>query len=273
MRLTRLTIILPLSLILMMAVPFKAGAAALSINGCPSVYPLAFNLSVACVNGGGPHADVKPMVTSLAINGVQNGKIDIGMISRPLTAQEKATGLREVLLASEGLTLFVNRKNPVEGITKDEVSRIMRGEIRRWSALTSPGGADAPIAVVHHRSECGVTMAAKMRFLGDMKAKLVEGKEAMACPKVVAEVMNDPESIGYGPGAMTRGIGTIRVLKVDGVDPDREGIASGKYPYSFGLRLIHRQNPSPEVASFLKFINSEEGKRVIAEEGYELPDK
>ncbi len=146
------------------------------------------------------------------------------MSSRPLTDEEKATGMREVLLASEGLA-------------KNEVSRILRGEIRDWSDLSSADGASGPIAVIHHRPECGVSVTARMRFLGDMKAEMVKGEEVLTCHKVVSR-----------------------------------GIGSGKYPYSFALRLVHRLEPSDSAAMFLDFVKSEEGRRVITEEGYILPD-
>ncbi len=247
--------------------------AQLSIDGCPSVYPLVFKLSLAYMNKGGPETKVGSMLTDLAIKAVQEGTTNIGMSSRPLTDEEKATGMRELLLASEGLTLFVNKDNPVKELTKHEVSRIFRGEIQDWSDLSSADGATGPIVVIHHRPECGVSVTARMRFLGDMKAEMVKGEEVVTCHKVVSRVMDTLGGLGYGARSMTLGKPPIRVLKVDGVESDPEAIGSGKYPYSFELRLVHRLEPSKSAAMFLDFVKSDEGRRVIAEEGYILPEK
>ena len=61
----------------------------------------------------------------------------------------------------------------------------------------------------------------------------------------------------------------VKILKINGVFPEVETIGSGIYPLSssfFAVTLI--DNNKPNVAKFLEWIISEQGRCLVEETGY-----
>ena len=53
--------------------------------------------------------------------------------------------MTQVPVAWDALAVIVNKTNPVQNISLDDLRRVYRGEIRNWSQL---GGADAPVELL-----------------------------------------------------------------------------------------------------------------------------
>ena len=58
-----------------------------------------------------------PTGSGTGIQAVQEGRCDIGLSSRALKDEEKASGLQETVLAYDGIAMIVNPANPVEDLT------------------------------------------------------------------------------------------------------------------------------------------------------------
>ena len=59
----------------------------------------------------------------------------------------------------------------------------------------------------------------------------------------------------------------VKIIGVDGIQPSPENLADGEYPLYRPLYLTIPQDPEPEVKEFMEFALSEEGQRIIAEQG------
>lgn len=68
------------------------------------------------------------------IKDVTSGKVDIGMSSRALTAEEQNT-LTGTVFARDGIAVIVNRDNAVSDLTAAQITSIFKGEIRNWSEV------------------------------------------------------------------------------------------------------------------------------------------
>jgi len=84
-----------------------------------------------------------------------NGSADIGGLSRRITEEEKKQEIYHQIIGYDALTVFVHVDNPLDGITRTQLSGIFTGAITNWSEL---GGADVPIEPVtelldQHRSQ------------------------------------------------------------------------------------------------------------------------
>lgn len=86
--------------------------------------------------------------SSTAFADIQTGTSDIGLSSRKIKPDEvqnlkkfgDMTSLAsEHILALDGIAVIVNRKNPVDALTKQQIAEIFSGEITNWSQLLSPG--------------------------------------------------------------------------------------------------------------------------------------
>ena len=76
--------------------------------------------------------------TSDSTTGMQNtidGICDIGMASRELKDTEIDGGLTATVIAKDGIAIIVNKNNPTEDLTKDQVNSIFRGEVTTWDEV------------------------------------------------------------------------------------------------------------------------------------------
>ena len=82
-----------------------------------------------------PNAKIE-LQTSDSTTGVTNainGTCDIGMASRALKDSEKAKGVQEITIAIDGIAVIVNKANPVENMTKEQVEAIFTGKVSKWA--------------------------------------------------------------------------------------------------------------------------------------------
>jgi phosphate transport system substrate-binding protein len=56
-------------------------------------------------------------------------------------------------------------------------------------------------------------------------------------------------------------------LRVNGVVPSVETLASGQYPYMKTLYFVIGPEPSPSAQAFLKFVESKEGRALLRQYG------
>lgn len=71
--------------------------------------------------------------SSAGIQAVVEGTAQLGMSSRDLKEEEKV--LEEHVLAMDGIAVIVNKENPIESLTMDQVQKIFTGEITGWDEL------------------------------------------------------------------------------------------------------------------------------------------
>ncbi|MNI53578.1 hypothetical protein D3C73_1084230 [compost metagenome] len=60
----------------------------------------------------------------------------------------------------------------------------------------------------------------------------------------------------------------IKLLAIDGVEPDTGSIKSGAYPYTVSFYAVTAGNKSPNTQPFLDWILSQEGQELVAQTGY-----
>lgn len=106
-----------------------------TIQGSTSVAPLMEKIMEA-------YKAVQPDVTveiqangsSAGVKAAMEGQADIGMASRELKDEEKAKVTGEAI-AQDGIAVIINKENPAEDITIDQLKGIYTGEIANWSDI------------------------------------------------------------------------------------------------------------------------------------------
>ena len=93
-----------------------------------------------------------PTGSGSGIKAVQEGRCDIGLSSRALKAEEKEAGLKETVLAYDGIAIIVNPENPVSDLTLEQIAEIYTGRITNWKDL---GGNDAEIVLIGREAGSG----------------------------------------------------------------------------------------------------------------------
>lgn len=108
----------------------------ITVAGSSSVSPVMEKL-IEAYKGLYPDADIE-LNTSDSTTGVTNtieGVCDIGMASRALKDDELSQGVTGTVIATDGIAVVVNLKNPIDNLTTEQVQGIYMGEITDWSEI------------------------------------------------------------------------------------------------------------------------------------------
>jgi len=106
------------------------------VAGSSSVTPLMEKLKEAYLKLN-PNAEIEIQQSdsSTGINSVISGTCDIGMASRELRESELEKGAKPMVIALDGIAVIVNRENPVDSLTTDQIKAIYTGETVRWDEI------------------------------------------------------------------------------------------------------------------------------------------
>jgi len=215
----------------------------------------------------------------------QFGPMSRGMKSKEIDEFEKAFGYKptEVPTSIDALAVFVNKDNPIECLTIDQVDAIFSKnrtcgaaeDIATWGQLGLTGDwANVPISMYGRNSASGTYGYFKKKALckGDYKNSV---KEQPGSASVVQGITEDKGAIGYsGIGYITSGVKAIQLGKEEGqcAEPNLENIISKKYPLGRYLYLYVNKKPNEDLDplrfEFLKYVLSNEGQQVVVKDGY-----
>ena len=188
-----------------------------------------------------------PTGSGTGITAVSEGRCDIGLSSRALKDEEKASGLTETVVALDGIAIIVNPNNPVSDITVETVAKIYKGEITNWKDL---GGDDAEIAVIGREAGSGTRDG--FESVTGTKDACKYRQELTSTGDVITTVANNPNAIGYASLAAVKD--TVKALSVEGVAPSEETVKDG-------TKL------SDTAQKFFDFATSSEASDIISKAG------
>ena len=203
-----------------------------------------------------------PTGSGSGIKAVQEGRCDIGLSSRALKDEEKASGLTETILAYDGIAVIVNPENTVEDLTLEQIAAIYTGEITNWSEL---GGADAEIVVIGR--EAGSGTRGGFEELLEVVDACQYRQELSSTGDVITTVAQNPGAIGYASLASVKD--TVKALKVAGVTPSEETVKDGTYAIQRPFVLATREGVQLNDAAqaFFDYITSADANEVISAAG------
>ena len=106
------------------------------VAGSSSVTPVMEKLQEAYqkVNSG-DEIEIQESDSTTGMTAAMDGTCDIGMASRELKDTEINGGLTATVIAKDGIAIIVNKNNPTEDLTKDQVNSIFRGEVTTWDEV------------------------------------------------------------------------------------------------------------------------------------------
>lgn len=206
---------------------------------------------------------------------LQNQQTELCNASRKIKAAEiaaciKAFGKRptEYKVALDGLSVYVSGDNPVKELTVDQLAEIFTGKITNWKAV---GGNDAPITVYSRENSSGTYEFFKEHVLKGRdfaaSAQTMPGTAA-----VLQAVAKDKGGIGYGGAAYGAGAKHVPIKKDDAspaIEPTEANVVNNTYPiWRYLYIYVNPALDKGEIASYLGWIRSEEGQKVVKEVGY-----
>lgn len=104
------------------------------VGGSSSVSPVMEKL-VEAYQAINTNADIEIQTTdsTTGVSATQEGNYNIGMASRELKDTE--TGVTATTIAQDGIAVIVNKANPTEELTSEQVLNVYTGEITAWDEL------------------------------------------------------------------------------------------------------------------------------------------
>jgi phosphate transport system substrate-binding protein len=106
------------------------------VAGSSSVTPLMEKLREAYIKKyPGVDIEIQQSDSSTGMNSTIDGICDIGMASRELKQSELDKGITGIVIATDGIAVIVNKENPLEGLSREQVKAIFSGSVTDWSSL------------------------------------------------------------------------------------------------------------------------------------------
>lgn len=203
-----------------------------------------------------------PTGSGTGIQAVQEGRCDIGLSSRALKDEEKASGLQETVLAYDGIAMIVNPANPVEDLTLEQIADIYTGKITNWSEL---GGSDSEIVLIGR--EAGSGTRSGFEEIVEVKDLCQYRQELSSTGDVIATVAQNPGTIGYASLASIKD--TVKAVKVGGVTPSEETVKDGTYAIQRPFVLVTKEGVtlSETAQAFFNYAVSKDANAVVIAAG------
>lgn len=213
-------------------------------------------------NNAGISFTYNPTGSGSGITAVSEGRCDIGLSSRKLKDEEKASGLTETALAYDGIALVVNPANGVDDLSLDEVSKIYTGEITNWSEL---GGDDLEIVLIGREAGSGTRDGFESVTGTEDKCKYRQ--ELTSTGDVITTVAGNENAIGYASLASVKD--TVKAVSVNGVYPTEDTIRNGSYAVQRPFVLVTKTDKqlSDTAKKFFDYALSEEAESIIYSAG------
>ncbi|MEY4718435.1 MAG: phosphate transporter substrate-binding protein PstS family protein [Pseudomonadota bacterium] len=235
--------------------------------------------------------------SSTAPPALTEGTANLGPMSRKMKDNEiddfeSAHGYKPTAIpvAIDALAVFVNKDNPVKGLSIAQVDAIMSStrkcghasDITTWGEAGLTGGwANKPIQLYGRNSVSGTYGFFKDEALckGDFKNNV---NEQPGSASVVQAVTTSNNGIGYsGIGYSTSGVKAVPLALKEGgayIEASAENATSGAYPLSRFLYVYVNKKPNEPLAplekEFIKMVLSKTGQQVVIKDGYiPLPAK
>ena len=203
-----------------------------------------------------------PTGSGSGIQAVSEGRCDIGLSSRALKDDEKASGLVETVVALDGIAIVVNPENPVSDLDIDTIAKIYTGEITNWKDV---GGNDAEIVLIGREAGSGTRDG--FESITDTKDACQYRQELTSTGDVINTVSQNPDAIGY---ASLSAVGdSVKALTVGSVEAAEATVKDGSYVVQRPFVLVTKEGTklSPAAQAFFDYALSADAASIIAAAG------
>ena len=238
--------------------------ATVSISGSTSVGPLAEKLAEKFKdNNEKINIEVNQIGSSAGITNATSGVSEIGMSSRDLKEEEKANGLKETIIAYDGIVVVTHPSNKVKDLTLEQVKQIFTGEVTNWSQL---GGEDMEIVVVSREDGSG-SRDAFQEIVGYSSGELIRNAIiASGNGNIKTTVATNKHAVGFISFEYIDD--SISTLQIDGVEATAENVLQQKYSLSRPFLFVHKEeNLTDAGLQFIDYILSSDGQTIVSGAG------
>jgi phosphate transport system substrate-binding protein len=190
------------------------------------------------------------------------------------TARARGVSPKEFTVAHDGVALIVNKNNPVDKLTIQDLHDIFTGKATNWKQF---GGKDQHIVTLSREVSSGTHMYFKEEVIQLGKSGSPEefSRDTLlltSSQAIVEEVAGNETAIGYlGMGYLSDRTKTLHIAKDKDsafYSPDIEHVLKKTYPLSRPLFMYTNGEPQGAVRTFIDFTLSPKGQQQFAETGF-----
>lgn len=227
------------------------------------------------VSGGGSGTGIAALI---------NGTVDIANSSRAIKGEEReeakkntAKDVKEFIVGMDALAVFIHPKNPLVGMTLEEVACIYGhgGKCIYWHDVRGtqvPGCKDNKIIRVSRQSNSGTYQYFREAVLGKKRDLKLGSMDLNGSRESIDLVENTPCAIGYsGMGYLNPRVKALCISKVETapcIHPTMQTAIDKTYPIARELYMYTSGIPSSEVQAYLDWTQSDRAHEITIKAGY-----
>lgn len=204
------------------------------------------------IQGGGSFAGLVAL---------DNGGIDLAMMSRDLNFDEFNLDLHSNLIGIEGIAIVVHPSMNIKSISLEQLDGIFDGSINNWNAL---GGPNKRIHF-YNRNEGSSTRA----FVEDVVLRgskfARDAKLSDSAIDVLNLIAQDPYGIGYLTNKNLSD--KVKAVAINGFEINDKTLLLKLYPLSRDMFLVNKKSANQATRDFVRFSLSAAGQDVFAKHG------
>ena len=236
---------------------------AVATDGSTSMEKVIGALGESFMNANkGISVTYNPTGSGSGIQAVSEGRCDIGLSSRALKDDEKSSGLKETIVALDGIAIIVSPEDPVSDLDVDTIAKIYTGEITNWKDV---GGSDAEIVLIGREAGSGTRDG--FESITGTKDACQYRQELTSTGDVITTVSQNPDAIGYASLAAVSD--KVKTLTVGGVTPTEDTVKDGSYVIQRPFVLVTKDGAqlSPAAQLFFDYATSADAADIISKAG------
>lgn len=172
----------------------------------------------------------------------------------------------------EAFVFFVNKENPINNLSSEQIRGIYSGKIKDWKEIGAPESEEI-IAFQRNKGSGSQTMLEKI-MAGTPIAPPIEERVSDGMGTILtqtAEYRNKNSAIGFSFRFYTLEMmhnDKLKLLSIDGIAPTKENIVNGTYPFIADFYMISAQPRSENTKKIVEFMFSPAGQEIIEKTGY-----
>ena len=192
-----------------------------------------------------------------------------GFVCCPISKQElDKKKIKIYPLAKEPILILVNKNNPIEDLSIDQVRDIFRGRITNWKDV---GGWNKPIAVVtrlHCKSRPGHWKTILPRADNFVKERI----NVSSASEMVSMVTRFDTAIGHtGSTWVFDKNSNVKAVTVSNIEASAASLKNHSYPFYRELSAVTSMDPSEDVLTTIKQVQYGKSFEAIAKKYKLLP--
>lgn len=250
------------------------------LDGATATFPIYAAASQAIYKDfptNSVHGWITSSTTPTAYERLISGYVDVAFVAQPSAEQRALAESRGVALhftpiAKEAFVFFVHADNPVSGLTSEQIRAIYAKRIVNWNEV---GGLDEKIIPFQRPPGSGSQTALELKVMqGEkpappLREEIAEGMGGVI--QRVAAYQNSRQAIGYSFRVYATTMNRdkdVKFLAIDGVEPTRENIRSGSYPYTADVFAATAGTTNLHVPAFIDWFLTDQGQQLVEDTGY-----